>query len=201
MIVLFLIVGALAGSGQDMETVDRNPPPEYNYLNLDPDSFVDDPNPPEPDPEFTIRPNVPYTRRGNGNGTATVRFTGPVVIIVRPSLLARSIGISGARRATLPAGSEITGPDSNRNNIPDDLEAQEVDVSNGAADRMTLHVLDDGGVALAVYLEAEHGVAASRAAEGEAQISALHHHADGNHALAVDDTGDVALGAQAASSG
>lgn len=129
MLFLLLAVAVLAGSGQDMETVDENPSPEYNYLNLDPSSFVDDPNAPEPDPQFTIRPNVPYTRRGNG--TATVRFTGPVVIIVRPSLLARTVGISGARRATLPAGSEITGPDSNRNNIPDDLEAQEVDVSNG----------------------------------------------------------------------
>ena len=81
------------------------------------------------------------------------------------------------------------------------VDLEEVDVGDGAADRVTLEVLHHGRVALAVDLEGQHGVGAGGAAEREAQLATLHRDADGGHALAVEHARDLTLGAQSASGG
>lgn len=131
-ITAFILVLTLnaAAPAQEMQQ-DEIPPLQYEYGGLNPDDFFDDENAPEPDPEFTIRPNVPYTRVRNPNGTATVRFTGATRVTIRPPRLVVPVpGYNRTPRTSYnPAGWQFTGPDTNNNWIPDDLENENVDVA------------------------------------------------------------------------
>ena len=68
-----------------------------------------------------------------------------------------------------------------------------------AADRVALHLFDDGRVAGATDLQGQHGVGAGGTAEREAELAAFDGDADGLHAAAVQNTGDVTLGPEATS--
>lgn len=131
MIAAFLMAMAIHAPAlaQDTEMPVR-PPEEYDYIGLNADDFFDDVNAPEPDPEYTIRPNVPYTKVRHPNGTATVRFTGRVRVTVRPPRMVVPIpGYNRTPRTSFVDDWVITGPDSNNNSIPDDLEMDWVDIS------------------------------------------------------------------------
>ena len=81
------------------------------------------------------------------------------------------------------------------------VDLEEIDVVDGAPDGVTLHLLHHGRVAGATDLQGEHGVGAGGAAEGQAQLAALDRDADGLHAVAVQDAGDVPLCPESSSGG
>ncbi|MDP1528500.1 MAG: hypothetical protein Q8M05_03870 [Rhodoferax sp.] len=112
---------------QDPDQISEDPNQGYDYpADWSGGNWQDDPYAPEPDPQFTIRPNVQTTVVGRSGGNVTIRFTGPVVVTVRPPF-----PISGGpRTSTWSAGSTYTGPDTNQNGVPDDLEDSRVDVRN-----------------------------------------------------------------------
>jgi hypothetical protein len=74
-------------------------------------------------------------------------------------------------------------------------------VADRPLDRVALHLLDDGGVALAVHLELEHGVRTGCTAQRDPQAAPLDRDAQRRHAVSVEDGRDVPLGAEPASSG
>jgi hypothetical protein len=83
--------------------------------------LVDDPNPKEPDPLYTIRPGTPGTGRDAGGGRATYTLTGSARFTV-------NIPLMGSRTAILGPGTSYTGRDRNANRIPDDLEDRRIDL-------------------------------------------------------------------------
>ena len=99
----------------------------YEYGQFDPATFVDDPGAPDPDPQFTVRSNVPRVTTRHSNGTVTVRFTGRVRVTVRPRF---PVPNRTPRTSRVPAGWEQTGPDENNNGLPDELDSDWVDVAN-----------------------------------------------------------------------
>lgn len=122
MLVTALMVAALAlQDPTEMQTIDEPPLDPAGALPFD-DQIVyqDDPAPPEPDPEFTIRPGTRYTstNAGGGNVTFTLTHTSRVTI--------RFIGF--AQSGILGPGTSFTGRDRNGNGIPDRLEMREIDI-------------------------------------------------------------------------
>lgn len=123
MLIPTLMVMALAL--QDpvlMDTLDEMPPfdPAAALPFEDQTVYQEDPAPPEPDPEFTVRRGTPYTSTSSGGGRVRLTLTGSARITV--SVLGRSW------TGTLGPGSSVEGRDRNGNGIPDQLDAREVDI-------------------------------------------------------------------------
>lgn len=108
--------------GQDAN-YDGDPPPLEPGSALpfeDQATYVDDDNPPEPDPEYTVRRGTPLVSTPAGGGRVTVRLTGSARITV--TILGRS------RTAILGPGTTYSGFDGNGNGIPDDLDRPQIDI-------------------------------------------------------------------------
>ncbi len=118
---------------QEMATLDPNAPGsiDESSFNLPLQDWYDDPDA-EAVSTLGIRPGVPHTGRDNGDGTATVTFPNPIAITISPPRIGFPIpGYNRTPRSIrVPAGSQFTGHDRNRNRIPDDLEMEMVDVRN-----------------------------------------------------------------------
>ena len=79
-----------------------------------------------------------------------------------------------------------------------EVDADEVDVEHVAAHGVALHVLHQGGRAVAVDLEVDDGVEALLGDQRGAQLAPLHREGDRVGPEAVDHAGDLALAAEAA---
>ena len=123
MLIPALLVAALAlQDPTQIEISDEMPPfdPAAAFPFEDQTVYQEDPAPPEPDPEFTVRPGTRYTSTSSGSGRVRLTLTGTSRITV--NVLGRSWS------GTLGPGSSFEGRDRNENGIPDALEAREVDI-------------------------------------------------------------------------
>ena len=127
MIVEFALVAAIAIQEYPEEVGDPNGTyPEFTSSSGpfpfdDQAAYAPDPNAPEPDPLYTIRPGTPGVHSNPSGGNVTYTLTGPARITVR-------VPFVGRYTATLGAGSSFRGRDANNNNIPDVLERPEIDI-------------------------------------------------------------------------
>ena len=97
----------------EMQTIDEAPLDPAGALPFDDQiAYQVDPAPPEPDPEFTVRPGTRYTSTPTGGGN--VRFT--------------LTHTSRAQSGILGPGTSFEGRDRNGNGIPDRLEMREIDI-------------------------------------------------------------------------
>ena len=68
---------------------------------------------------------------------------------------------------------------------------------HGAANWVTLHLFDDGGVDVAVHGDFKNGVCASGTRQCEAQIATIDNHRNRSHALTVNHGGDLFFATEA----
>lgn len=125
LIVAAAMITSLAPQEYQQQATDEGYPLEFTEGGAAPFEdqvvLVDDPNPKEPDPLYTVRPGTPGTGRDAGNGRATYTLTGSARFTV-------TIPLMGSRTAILGPGTSYTGRDRNANRIPDDLEDRRIDL-------------------------------------------------------------------------
>jgi len=122
MIVTALMIAALTlQDPTEMQTIDEAPLDPAGALPFDDQiAYQVDPTPPEPDPEFTVRPGTRYTSTPTGGGN--VRFT----LTHTSRVTIRFVGF--AQSGILGPGTSFEGRDRNGNGIPDRLEMREIDI-------------------------------------------------------------------------